>query len=238
MKKYFAIILSAVVILSCFTACKAKLQNGAVVTDLNGDNYAAVTEEGGGIVRDDSGNLVVLVTDEDGKNVKGDNGEYQTNVVALEKALVIGNRIECPDYALTIPNGWSDSLSYDDLVIKKDGTEDRIKIMVRKDIAFSEVLNSNNSMVDAFADMSLKKPPMENRSVTIGENTTGQLYSAFIEDTGSRDGEGNIIAAYIGYITFEHANSVYSCMITSNRDMTSSIDEVIEILGTIDYVLD
>lgn len=238
MKKYFALILSAVVILSCFTACKAKLENGAVVTDLNGDNYAAVTEEGGGIVRDDAGNLVVLVTDENGKNVKGDDGEYQTNVVAIEKALVIGNRIECPNFALTIPSGWSDSLSYDDLVIKKDGTEDRIKIMVNKETPYSEVVATNVSVVDAFADMSLKKPPMENKSVTISENITAQFYSAFIEDTGSRDADGNIIAAYIGYITFEHSGIVYSCMITSNRDMTSSIDEVVEILGTIDFVLD
>ena len=77
MKKYFALIISVIVILTCFTACKPKLKDGVLVTDAAGKGYAAVTQEGGGAARDDAGNLVVLVTDKNGKNVKGDNGEYR-----------------------------------------------------------------------------------------------------------------------------------------------------------------
>ena len=64
MKKYFALIISVIVILTCFTACKPKLKDGVLVTDAAGKGYAAVTQEGGGAARDDAGNLVVLVTDE------------------------------------------------------------------------------------------------------------------------------------------------------------------------------
>ena len=43
MKKYFALIISVIVILTCFTACKPKLKGGEVVTNAAGEGFAAVT---------------------------------------------------------------------------------------------------------------------------------------------------------------------------------------------------
>ena len=132
MKKYFALIIAIMVILTCFTACKPKIKDGALVTNQAGENFAAVTKAGGGVIVDDAGNLVVLVTDEDGRNVKGDNGEYATNKVALEHALVIGNRVECEKYAITIPDGWSDAKSFNGLNLMRDGSDDVIVINERE----------------------------------------------------------------------------------------------------------
>ena len=53
MKKYFALILCALTVLTCFTACapKAELVDG----------YAAVTKEDGGVIRDQAGNITQYV---------------------------------------------------------------------------------------------------------------------------------------------------------------------------------
>lgn len=236
MKKYFALILSVVIAATCFTACKAELKNGAVVSDAAGKNFAAVTKEDGGVIRDQAGNLVVLVTDADGGNVKGENGEYQTNIVALKNALVIGNRIECPEYSLTIPKGWKDSLSYTNLVIQKDGTEDKITIMTNDESSLNDVIDTNLSNTINQVTSVHKNAATENRSITIGENIEAQFHSVFVSDTGYRTEDGEIMASYLGYIFFAHGSTVYTCMIASNRDMAPYIDEVAEILGTIEFI--
>ena len=95
MKKIFALTFAAMIILTCFTACKPKIKNGIVIQNQAGDSYAAVTKTDGGIARDDAGNVILLVTDANGKNVKDANGEYATKIVALDSALVVGDVIEC-----------------------------------------------------------------------------------------------------------------------------------------------
>ncbi|MCI5841537.1 MAG: hypothetical protein MRZ96_06620 [Clostridium sp.] len=227
MKKYFALIISVIVILTCFTACKPKLKDGVLVTDAAGKGYAAVTQEGGGAARDDAGNLVVLVTDKNGKNVKGDNGEYQTDAIALDHAVVIGNRIECPNYSIAIPSGWSDSMSYSDLILKKDNSEDQIKLMSSSGKKLSAVMQDTSKLIDAvkskFSDC-----VYTNKQVTVngGEAT---LISVYVPNNSSGT------ATYIGYIFYEHGGTVYTCMITSDSDMGARLDDVIAILDTIEY---
>ena len=67
MKKYFALILTFILILTCFAACKPSIKDGTVVTEFGGQGHAAVTEADGGVKRDEAGNLIVLVTDENGR---------------------------------------------------------------------------------------------------------------------------------------------------------------------------
>lgn len=227
MKKYFALIISVIVILTCFTACKPKLKGGEVVTNAAGQGFAAVTKEGGGIARDEAGNLIVLVTDAKGRNVKGENGEYQTNAIAIEHALVIGNRIECPDFAIEIPSGWSDSMSFNDLVIKKDGSEDTVKIHTDRNASFSSVIETSAKVIDAIKS-GYGNTVLENKGIKVGENDA-QFISAFVPDNG----EG--VASYLGYIFFNHGSVVYTCMVMSNRDMSADIDSIVKILSTIEF---
>lgn len=236
MKKYFALIVSFILILTCFTACKPNLKNGAVLKDAGGKVYAAVTQENGAIVRDGAGNLVVLVTDKNGGNVKGDNDEYMTNAIALQHALVIGNRVECPRYSVTIPNGWSDKLSTLGLQIMKDGTKDIISITdSNKTTLDNEIANTKKYALDVIAS-EYSNSVTENKSITINENLSAQFMSAFVPDTGVRDEAGNIFASYLGYIFFEYNGFVFTCKITSNRDMAPYIDEIAEILSTIEFI--
>ena len=228
MKKYFALILTFVLLITCFTACKPTLKEGALITNAGGQQYAAVTESNGGIVRDGAGNIVVLVTDHNGKNVKGDNGEYQTNAVAFDHAIIIGNTIEMPEYSIQIPSGWSDSKSFNDLVLKRDGTEDILKITVIDDKSLEETINDHTSTVNIAAS-SFPNTVTEKKTVSFGEITDASYYSVYVPDASGA-------SVFLAYVFFEHANDVYSCMINSNRDITNDIPEMIEILGTINFI--
>ncbi|MBE6771543.1 MAG: hypothetical protein E7547_05290 [Ruminococcaceae bacterium] len=235
MKKYFALIISVIIILSCFTACKPKIKNGAVISDAASKNYAAVTEEGGEIARDEAGNLLLLVTDEHGRNVKDENGEYETKRVKIDHALVVGNKIECADYALTIPNGWSDKMSYADLIISRDGTEDILKISVTDDSSLNNVMETRLKSINLIKN-NFPKAETGSKEITLGDEIIAQFSYAFVEDTGARDENLNVLSSYLGFIFFEHKGEVYTCMLTSNRNMTEQIDEIAGILNTIEFI--
>ena len=227
MKKISVILICAVLALTCLTACKAKLKNGAVLSG-GGFDYAAVTNEDGGIQRDEAGNLIVLVTDGNGKNVKDKNGGYATQAVALRGALVVGNRIECPDYSLNIPKGWSNYMSGADLMIQRDGTKDILKIITTRDADISRSMKQASDLIDKMRDFSADTEYV-NRSVQV-KDQDAQLFSVFVPDNGTG------AASYLGYVFFEHSGVVYSCMLTSDRNMNESMEEVLSILNTIEYV--
>ena len=233
MKKYFALIISVIIILTCFTACKGKIKDGAIVSDQMGGNYAAVTQEDGNVVIDQGGNIVVLVTDENGRNVKDENGENKTNKVALDHALVIGNRVECEKYFINIPNGWSNASSFTGLSIKRDGTEDVIVINEREgDI--STAMSGTQSALN-IARSSFENTVYENKSVKVGD-MDAQFISLYIPDNGTVDANGNPVASYMGYIFFENAGTVYTARISSvTSNMSEDLDEILGILGTIEF---
>lgn len=227
MKKYFAVILTFVIILTCFAACKPSIKDGTLVTNAAGKNYAAVTNADGGIKRDEAGNLVVLVTDENGRNVK-ENGEYQTNAIAIEHALVIGDTIEMPEYSIQIPEGWSDSMSFEDLCLTRDGSNDVITISVLKDESLSDVAEERSSVITRTKN-AFPNTVIETKTISFGDIEDALFYSAYVPDANGAE-------VYLCYIVFEHAGDVFSCMANSNTDISSSIPEITEILSTINFI--
>lgn len=227
MKKYFALILTFVLILTCFAACKPTVKDGTVVTEFGGKNHAAVTEADGGIKRDEAGNIIVLETDSNGRNVKDEDGNYVTNPVAIDHALVIGNTIEMPEYSIQIPEGWSNSVSFENLVITRDGTADTLTISVIGDKSLADVTKERSSVI-SMTTSTYENVVTETKGVKVGEKDAN-LISAFVPDA-------NGAQVYLCYILFEHAGNVYSCMLNSNTDISSTVPEVLEILGTINYV--
>lgn len=230
MKKYIAIIICAITVLGCFASCSAK-------ADLIED-YPAVTEKDGGVIRDEAGNLIVYVTDINGKIEKGEDGEKKTSPVALEHPIVVGRRVEGPTYALNIPDGWSDKLTAADLDIVRDGTKDNIRLSHIKETPLSEVLEQRQSVIN-IAKTNFPTAESGNKSITIGKDIKAQYMYVWVEDTGVRedDGKGNltVISSFAGLIVFEHAGDVYSCLLSSNNNMNEDIDEILDILGTIEF---
>ncbi|MBQ3045640.1 MAG: hypothetical protein IJO03_00910 [Clostridia bacterium] len=231
MKKYFALILCALTVLTCFTACapKAELVDG----------YAAVTKEDGGVIRDQAGNIIVHVTDENGRQVEGEDGEYVTTPIALEHPIVVGRRIEAPDYAINIPDGWSDKLTEADLDIMKDGTKDNLRILVLRDTTLNDVLESRAATINTLMK-NFPSAEFGTKSVTVGDGISAQYTYGYVDDTGVRedDGKGNltVISSFFGFIMFENNGDIYCCSLTSNRNMNENIDEILGILGTIEFI--
>lgn len=225
MKKCFALIISLLVILTCFTACKPKLKNGTMLMDAGGNQYAAVTQEDGGLARDDAGNLLVLVTDANGKNVKGDNGEYLTNPVAIKNAIVIGNQVECKEFSVTIPDGWSNAHSTTGLSITKDNSDRALVINPLDgslDSAVSNALLLINAMKTTYPDTVYIKT-----TENLGNYET-TFISAFVPDTGTSP-------SYLAYYFFEYNHTVYSCRITAAQDISNDLGEFKDIINSVQF---
>lgn len=224
MKKLIALLIVFMVVLTCFTACKKQnvIKGGVMATDFNGNGIVAVvTQENGGIVRDDGGNVIILVTDENGNSYKED-GEYVTQALAIDHALVFGQHIEAADFSMDIPNGWSNSMSYDDVHIKKDGTEDMITISTLRNESLTEVEADNSEMFKLFPGGATT-----NKTVTVaGEEA--HLVSAFTTVNGT--------GVFLGFITFSHQGVVFRCRIGSDRDLTNELNNIVKILDTIQFV--
>lgn len=231
MKKYFALIMCAVVILTCFAACKPKPE---LI-----DGYAAVTKEDGGVIRDQAGNIIVHVTDSNGRQVEGEDGEYVTTPLALERPIVVGRRVEAPLYSINIPDGWSDKLTASDLDIIKDGTKDNLRISIIKDSNYNETLEKRTSTINLVKN---NYPTAEtgNKTLTFGDGINAQYMYGWVEDTGVRedDGKGNltVISSFVGFIVFEYKNDLYSCSLISDSNMNKDIEEIIAILDTIEFI--
>ncbi len=232
MKKYFALILSIIVILTCLTACKPRIKNGAIVENGVGDKIAVVTSPDGGIVRDDAGNLVVLVTDENGKNVKDENGEYKTNAIAMDHAILIGRRLETENYSVEIPDGWTDKVTLNDLSITKDGTDESLVIMV-KDGSPSQAAAKISPVFDNVRKM-YANVVSENTTVEISKDITASFMSVYVPHLKTDD-SGNPVAGYIGYFFFEEAGQTYSCKIEGRRNLSENLKEFTDILATINF---
>lgn len=226
MKKYFSIIVCALIVLGCFSACGTKTEGGEVVTDFAQQNIAVVTEEDGGAKRDGNGNLIVLVTDDSGKNIKNENGEYATEAVTLNHVVVIGETAETKYYSITMPEGWTyNTTSFNTLKFDND-KGDKIVINSKENSSASKLLEELK-LLDA-VDSAYPDCKKVNSSVTLnGESCP------FVARYVEKDASGE--PSYLGFIFFEHGSVGFSCMITGNRDVTPDIDAVEKVLNTIQF---
>ena len=221
MKRSIALIITFVVILTCFTACKKGVPVDSV-TDFAGEAIAVVTKEDGGLIRDDSGNVVVYVTDADGNGIKGDKGELVTKAQAVEHAIVMGNRIEMPDYAINIPNGWSNESSYTMLNITKDGTDTMITIMADRNSKLSDIQKNHDTIVSAAATGDIVKTT---EKVAGQEATVTYTFSTIA---------GNKI--FVGYVDFMYQGVVFTVQVSATSDLSSSWGDIMSIVNTIEFV--
>lgn len=226
MKKYIALILATFVLLSAFAACSTEIKGGEEVTDAAGETFAALTESNGGLARDEAGNLLLAVTDENGKAVTGENGETLTNAVALDHALVVGNRIECNTFAITIPEGWSNHNSYNDLNIINDA--DQTKIVI-SDFINGDLLTKAKERttvidlaIDQFGDAA-KTLRLDDVEIC---GTKGFYDAVYNQNNGTS----------IAYYHFQKGTVVYSVFVTGERDLSEIDKEIEKILNTLEFV--
>lgn len=218
MKRFIALIITFVVILTCFAGCK-KGEPVESYTDFAGEAIPAVTKEGGNIVRDDTGNVVVYVTDPNGNTVEGENGEPETQAQAVEHAIVTGTRIEMPDYALNIPDGWSNVASYDMLNIVKDDIT--FTIITDRKAKLADMQKAHDTIVSTSATGEVTKTTQK---IAGQDATVAYTFSTM---------KGNI---FVGYIDFMYQGVVFSVQVSANSDISSSWNEIVSIVNTIEFV--
>lgn len=235
MKKYLALFISAIIILATFAGCK----KAETIKTADNKEIPAVTQENGGVIRDEAGNLIVYVTEANGNLTKGEDGEYVTTPVALERPIVVGRRVEAPLYSINIPNGWSDKLTVTDLDIIRDGTKDNLRIAIVKDADMNKTLEQRTSVVN-LAKNNYPTAESANKKIALENGIEAQYMYTWVDDTGVRedDGKGNltVISSFIGFIVFEYKGDIYSCNLSSNQNMNEDIDEIIDILNTIEFI--
>ena len=209
MKKIIAVVLITLTVLFCFAGCKKKADKvAAVVTNRVGEVVAAVTNEDGNVLEDD-------------------NGEMLTEQIIVDSFMEIGNRYEMPEYSIVIPDKWknSNNNSHNTLVLKEDGTDNKISIIVNKDDSIQTVRTENQNMISAISSVA--------GDVTSGSDTFKVL-----------DQDAEFVYAYtaekdvfLGYITFVVNGNVYSVMMTGKENMADKVDEIKAILNTMDIIV-
>ena len=226
MKKYIAAILVTFIILSSFAACATKPKDIEEATNAAGETFAALTQADGGVARDEAGNLLLAVTDENGRAVTDENGETLTNAVALDHALVVGNRIECNTFAITIPDGWSNHNSYNDLNIINDA--DGTKIVISAFINGN--LNSKEKERTSVIDLAIDQFGAASKTLRLNDVDicgTKASYDAVYNQNSD---------VSIAYYHFQVGNVVYSAFVTGERDLSERDKEVEKILNTLEFV--
>lgn len=224
MKKIIAIVLITLTVLFCFAGCKKKAEKvSAVVTNGKGDVLAVVTNDDGNAARDEAGNLYVVATDPNGYVLKED-GEVVTEKHIVDSFVEVGNRYEMPDYSIVIPDDWKNSNdnSHLSLVLKEEGTENRITIVTGNDEAQKSIIDST---IEGLKAAEGSKSGEEDLTV---HGTDGKLVYAFAEVEGDEH--------YVGFITFIHNARTVSVFIVGVEDMTDKIDDIVEIVDSIEFI--
>lgn len=222
MKKAIVLLITLMVVLTCFSSCKRTgvIKGGVLATDFKGNGVAAVvTKEDGGIIRDEAGNVIVLATDENGNTYK-EKGDYVTQAVAVEHAIIFGKHVEMPDFSIDIPNGWSDAKSYDMLTIQKDGTETKISIWTDREAKLTEISKNHSTIVDAAA---------AGDAIHATQTVAGQ--EAIVAHTFA-DAAG----VFVGYIDFMYQGAVFTVQVSSDKDITSEWNDIVKVVDTIKFV--
>ncbi len=224
MKKTIALLIVFMVVLTCFSACKRTndIKGGVMATDFKGNGIVAVvTKEDGGIIRDEAGNVIILATDENGNTYKKD-GEYVTKAVAVEHAIIFDKHVEMADFSIDIPNGWSDAKSYDMLNISKDGADTMISIMTDRKAKLTDIQKAHATIVDAAATGNAVHTTQK---IAGQDATVTYVYSTL---------QGNSI--FVGYIDFMYQGAVFTVQISDTKDISSSMNDIIKIVETIQFV--
>jgi hypothetical protein len=225
MKKYIAVALALMLTACVFTACGKKPQGTEAVTIEGGSTLAVITKEDGGLDRNEHGDIMMVVTEENGNVVTDAAGEQETTRVNLKTAFVYDNKIEFENYYLEIPDGWSNSSSWSDLVISKDGSDERISIMRSEEKTLEEAFAGTQEMFTKITEMN-PDAVQKKSGINIGDDTITLLscYSETKEDK-----------TYLAYGYLEKDGALYTFMISAKHDLSEDFSEIEKILNSVEF---
>ena len=232
MKRIIALLSAALVAASVFASCakkptetpsetEAPTEPITAVTNASGEGIFPVTDENGDAVRNGE-SIAVHVTEANGNPIEG-----QTEWYSLKSAFAIGNRIEMPSFRITLPEGWADARSTEQLNIGNAETLDMISVSTVADKSLDEIreeIGSQLSTLEKRHDSAVIKT----ETVVIG-GEEAQFSSGLIKTEAA--------TVFLGYITFSHGGEIYDCRLSADRDLSQEeINKMVDILKTIEFV--
>ena len=211
-----------------FASCGKKVAKKEISQDGIGNEIVAVTDEDGKLERDDSGYALVAVTDENGKRKEDENGEAITEAVEITKAMLVGNTIETANLSLTIPDGWKNNNSFNNLNVERDDDSgDGISIVTYKDKTGEEVLEGCDKLFSSYESVYSCKVETKKFSVNGEEEDFRYIH---LEDGG--DGKDLLL----GYIVKEDDTAVYRIQVILKDGAFEKLSEVEDILNTVKFI--
>ncbi len=233
MKKLTAILSVTVAALLILGSCGAKQEETATttvpetttlpsVTNLSGEEFFVVTDADGNAQRDAEGNIILYATDAQGNPVAD-----VTEAKPLSGALAVGNKIEMPNFRITLPDGWTDAKSTSEVNIGNAETLDMITVSVTDGVSAEDRLKE--------IDETVKSVKRRNDSAVIGSEEMTVCGENAVYKSVSVNNEST--AVYLGYVVFTHGEDVYDCRLTADRNISAEeISEMIDILKSIEFI--
>ena len=243
MKKYFAVVLTLIIVAACFTACGGdkdkipEVDGAQVVTDDVGAVYPVSTNENGEYSRNENGEIELIVTKENGKPEKDENGNVVTEIADLDDGVVLGNRAEYNKFSILIPDDWICIQTLGGCCLRKTTWEkyNADNNVECDELCITECTNTYDEVSAQINELhsAVKSTYPDTKEVNSNIEIKGQnclVLQSFVPDNGSG------VSVYWGHFVYQaDTGRVYKFQISAKRDMTDDLDDIKEILGTIDF---
>lgn len=190
-KRIIAVVCILLLLVSILAACGKK-----TTMEIDGVEYAIVTDDEGNTVVNDAGDIVVYVTDANGEYMTDANGEKQTNVVDFPDKVIGDMTVETSDYKFTMPlKGWS--MSSRGLFIQ-DNTDDCVLLSVKSlgKMADGQTLDTiaERDKSDNEANMEEIKKTYPDSSINVSDvQITDRNVTAKVVEFVVKDNDGNMV---------------------------------------------
>ena len=174
-KKYFAVFLLFIFVLSVFAAC-IKANPGIIITGSDGKTRVLATNDNGETMTDSAGNIIIVMTDAKGKAARDKNGDQVTQKVSPPDYYIYNKVIEGPKFSVAIPEGWEQS-DASNIRLKKTSTNAELNLMVEDGQTLAQVKDA----VEEFMDKAAEDPDAVFKVETIklcGVSATMYLYDS------------------------------------------------------------
>ncbi len=148
-KKYFAVFLLFIFVLSVFAAC-IKANPGIIITGSDGKTRVLATNDNGETMTDSAGNIIIVMTDAKGKAARDKNGDQVTQKVSPPNYYIYNKVIEGPKFSVAIPEGWEQS-DASNIRLKKTSTNAELNLMVEDGQTLAQVKDAVEEFMDKAA---------------------------------------------------------------------------------------